>query len=378
MTKETYELIEQYMLASVEDSAHDKEHIYRVLNVALDIATREEQVDYEVLIAACLLHDIGRQEQNANPSLCHAQVGSEKAYQFLINCGWSSSKAGHVRECILTHRFRTERPPASIEAKILFDADKIDATGALGIARTLLYNGLAAEPLYSLLPDGTVSDGSKDVTPSFLHEYKYKLEKLYHQFYTARGKEIAFTRQEAAVVFYRSFLAEVRATRERSCHCSSLVTANSPHNIPSDQLEVQIRMATPSDLSHMLALDHLCRRDLISSAVERNEAYVAEHNATVCAFAILNYNFFANGFVELLLVNAAQRRRGIGLALLNYLRTECKTKKLFTSTNRSNEPMQKLLLKAGFSSCGEIDALDEGDPELFFVSNRNQDQPNTC
>lgn len=127
--------------------------------MALDIAAQEELVDYDVLIAACLLHDIGRQDQNENPALCHAKVGSEKAFRFLINCGWNGCKAKHVRECILTHRFRAEHPPVSLEAKILFDADKIDATGALGIARTLLYNGLTAEPLYSLLPDGTVSDG---------------------------------------------------------------------------------------------------------------------------------------------------------------------------------------------------------------------------
>ena len=58
----------------------------------------------------------------------------------------------------------------------MFDADKLDVTGAMGIARTLLYKGKVSEPLYSLLPDGTVSTGEDDTEPSFFQEYKYKLE----------------------------------------------------------------------------------------------------------------------------------------------------------------------------------------------------------
>ena len=79
MTKEIYKKLENYMLLCMKDSAHDKEHVYRVLYVALDIAREEKEVDYDVLISACLLHDIARQEQNENPELCHAEVGAEKA-----------------------------------------------------------------------------------------------------------------------------------------------------------------------------------------------------------------------------------------------------------------------------------------------------------
>lgn len=63
MKKETYDLLEQYMLSCMEDAAHDKEHIYRVLYNALEIASAENKTDYNILIAACLLHDIGRKEQ---------------------------------------------------------------------------------------------------------------------------------------------------------------------------------------------------------------------------------------------------------------------------------------------------------------------------
>lgn len=212
MNKETYSLLENYMLSCMEDSAHDKEHVYRVLYQALEIARTENHVDYDVLIAACLLHDIGRKEQFENPSLCHAAVGSDKAYHFLVGHGFEAGYAGQVKHCIQTHRFRKSEPPQSLEAQILFDADKLDVTGAIGIARTLIYKGIVSEPLYSVSPDGIVQNGEHDKEPSFFQEYKYKLEKLYSQFYTARATEIAHARQQAAADFYNSLYREVEAS----------------------------------------------------------------------------------------------------------------------------------------------------------------------
>ncbi|MCM1049504.1 MAG: HD domain-containing protein [Clostridiales bacterium] len=209
MDKKTYSLMENYMISCMEDSAHDKEHVYRVLYNALEIAKAEENVNYDVLIAACLLHDIGRKEQYENPELCHAVVGSEKAYQFLLEQGFEASYAEWVKQCIKSHRYRKDNLPQSLEAKILFDADKLDAAGAVGIARTLLYKGVVGEPLYSMLPDGSVSSGENDEMPSFFQEYKYKLEKLYSNFYTQKAAEIAKKRQLIAVEFYNSLYKEV-------------------------------------------------------------------------------------------------------------------------------------------------------------------------
>lgn len=215
MKKETYLLIENYMRSCMEDSAHDKEHIYRVLYNALDIARTQENVDYDILICACLLHDIGRKEQFENPGLCHAMVGAEKSYHFLLKHGFDEEFAKQVSDCIRTHRYRENNPPQSIEAKILFDADKIEVTGAIGIARTLIYKGKVSEPLYSLLPDGRVSNGENDSEPSFFQEYKYKLENIYTRFFTKRGAEIAKGRQKAAVSFYNSLLEEVSISYEK-------------------------------------------------------------------------------------------------------------------------------------------------------------------
>lgn len=214
MTKDMYALLEKYMISCMEDSAHDKEHIYRVLYNALRIAKTENDVDYDVLIAACLLHDIGRKEQFEDSKLCHAIVGGEKAYAFLIEHGYGSQYAEQVKQCIQTHRYRKSNPPQSLEARILFDADKLDVAGTIGIARTLVYKGKVSEPLYSLLPDGTVSNGENDTIPSFFQEYKYKLEKLYSNFYTAEGKKLAKERQSSAIAFFNSMFEEVKISYE--------------------------------------------------------------------------------------------------------------------------------------------------------------------
>lgn len=210
MKKETYCFLENWMLGCMTDSAHDREHVYRVLYTALDLAREEENVDYDVLIAACLLHDVGRQEQFENPALCHAQVGGEKAYRFLVENGFPEAFAMQVKTCIVTHRFRKQNPPESIEAKLLFDADKLDVTGAIGIARTLMYSGQNNRPLYTLTASGQISDGAGDAADSFFREYKFKLETIYDRFYTKGGREEAQQRKAAAVSYYESLLREVR------------------------------------------------------------------------------------------------------------------------------------------------------------------------
>lgn len=209
MKKKVYELLEGYMQSCMGDSAHDQEHIYRVLYNALEIAGEEAFVDHDVLIAACLLHDVGRKEQFADPTLCHAQVGSEKAYRFLTQNGFSQDFAEKVSHCIRTHRFRKNDPPQSLEAKILFDADKLDVTGAIGIARTLMYKGDQVEPLYIRRPDGQISNGEGDEVSSFFREYKFKLEKLYDRFLTEKGAQLARQRQQTAVKFYEALYREV-------------------------------------------------------------------------------------------------------------------------------------------------------------------------
>ena len=209
MDKKEYERLETFMQSCMEDSAHDKEHVYRVLSNAMVIARAEQNVNYDVLIAACLLHDIGRRDQLQDPSLCHAAVGAQKAYAWLLQQGYDDGFAQHVSGCIRTHRFRKNAPPESLEAKILFDADKLDVVGAIGIARTLVYKGTVSAPLYSRTPEGAISNGEGDSEQSFFQEYHFKLTKLYDRFFTKTGEKLALERRAAAQNFYESLYREV-------------------------------------------------------------------------------------------------------------------------------------------------------------------------
>jgi len=211
MTLNKFKEIEEYMQNQMQDSAHDKHHIYRVLNSAVDIYGHEDSVDFDVLVAACLLHDIGREQQFADlENTCHAEIGSKMAYEYLLSLEWPNDKALHVKECIASHRFRKNCKPQSIEAKILFDADKLEASGAIGIARTLIYEGQVGEPLYILDEDNKiiVDNGGAEIS-SFFQEYNYKLKRVYNKFYTARAKEIAAERQKTAENFYNGLYNEI-------------------------------------------------------------------------------------------------------------------------------------------------------------------------
>lgn len=206
MEKALYEKIESYMCSCTGDSAHDQQHIYRVLHHALVIAKTETNVDYDVLITACLLHDIGRPEQFADPALCHAVVGSEKAAAFLQTAGLPKDFIEQVCHCIITHRFSNRQTPESVEARILFDADKLDVVGALGIARTLQYQGKHDFPLYELQENGKIE---LEQGKSFFREYHRKLTKLYDGFLTEEGHRLAQKQQVAAQTFYDALYQQI-------------------------------------------------------------------------------------------------------------------------------------------------------------------------
>lgn len=227
MNTALFKKIEAFMQSCLGDSAHDAEHVYRVLYNGLYIAKEECYVNYDVLITACLLHDIGRPEQLADPAVCHAAVGAEKAAVFLGELGMAPDFIQAVSHCIRTHRFSNRMQPETVEAKILFDADKLDVTGALGIARTLQYQGKHNRPLYSVT-DHRISDGANDPTPSFFQEYKRKLEKLYDGFYTPSGTALARRQQADAVSFYESLYRQVSAGYEEGRKQLTALLENTP------------------------------------------------------------------------------------------------------------------------------------------------------
>lgn len=177
MKKSEFAIVEQYMLQCMQQSVHDPAHIYRVLYAALGIVATEPAADKEVVMLAALLHDVGREEEVQNPSLHHATIGAGMAYDFLCSYGWSERIAAHVRDCILTHSYSAGGSPTSIEAKILYDADKLDLTGAVGCARAMLFGAEIGEPWYRLSAEGRPLPGKKGEEPSLFREYNKKLKK---------------------------------------------------------------------------------------------------------------------------------------------------------------------------------------------------------
>ncbi|MGD1951196.1 MAG: GNAT family N-acetyltransferase [Leptolyngbyaceae cyanobacterium] len=134
---------------------------------------------------------------------------------------------------------------------------------------------------------------------------------------------------------------------------------------------MELRIATITDADEIIAFDHVAASERVHSQfihdqIESSACYVAVTDTKVVAYAILNYKFYDNGWIDMLYVHPRFRRQVIVSALIRHLVNECRTTKLFTSTNQSNVPMQRLLATLEFERSGFIDNLDEGDPELVY------------
>ncbi len=133
-----------------------------------------------------------------------------------------------------------------------------------------------------------------------------------------------------------------------------------------------IERASSQDFAHICALDETVhagapRRRFIGEACANGRVAVARVDAVVRGFIIADESFFDQFFVRLLIVHPDFRRRGLGRALMRAAELDCQTGKLFTSTNQSNLPMQRLCERLGFVKSGYIENLDAGDPELIYV-----------
>ena len=132
------------------------------------------------------------------------------------------------------------------------------------------------------------------------------------------------------------------------------------------------RAALPGDVDAMLACDayaqaHASRGDAVRAAVGQGHCQVAIRAGQVAGYVLTHGDFFGHGFVSLVVVAPAHQHCGVGLRLLAAAAATCKTGKLFTSTNQSYGAAQRLFASAGFVRSGQIDHLDEGDPELVYV-----------
>lgn len=195
------------------DSAHDFEHVLRVWRMALRIA-REEGADLEIVGTAALLHDIGRAEEQTT-GRCHAAIGAERA-RFIL-AGQPPERVEAVAEAIAQHRYRGGAEPDSLEARVLHDADKLDAIGAIGVARAYAVAGATGQRLWAEVdeayaerdPEAGRGDLGDDAhTP--VHEFRFKLDKLAARMTTATGRRLAEGRQRTMRAFYEELEREVR------------------------------------------------------------------------------------------------------------------------------------------------------------------------
>jgi GNAT superfamily N-acetyltransferase len=135
-------------------------------------------------------------------------------------------------------------------------------------------------------------------------------------------------------------------------------------------MSLTVRPATLADFDGMLALDsgypHGSPRAIAVHAwVAAGCAYVAVDESPV-GYAVMTRSFFDRAFIELLMVGAQFRRRGIASAMLAHLEDISPTPRLWTSTNESNAPMRALLESRSYIHSGTIEGVDDGDPEMFF------------
>jgi uncharacterized protein len=207
MKLKLYSEIKAFVFSQKYDLVHDERHILRVLFHALDIASDYKIINYDILIAACLLHDIGRSEKYRQNSIPHALSGAKISYDFLMNIG-QNSIAQMVCDCVRTHSFRGTEKPLTIEAKILYDADKIELTGSIGIARAFQFQSKLEEPLYNIDDDyGDILFESNK--PSFINTYHKIIEGVNKTTFTEKGKQLLLRYSKNAEIFYNNLINEI-------------------------------------------------------------------------------------------------------------------------------------------------------------------------
>jgi len=188
-------------------ASHDWDHTLRVLRLCEHIGPLE-RADMDVLRVAAVLHDIGRPHQDASRgSLCHAVHGAVLAEPIVATLLFSPGQKDNILHCIRTHRFRGIHVPETLEAKVLFDADKLDAIGAIGIARAYLFAGEIGARLHS--PDIPAEKSAPySIDDTGFREYRVKLCKIKDRMMTCEGKRMAGERHRFMTAFFNRFLQE--------------------------------------------------------------------------------------------------------------------------------------------------------------------------
>jgi len=187
-------------------AAHDFDHVRRVLALAERIG-EAEGANMRIVRAAVLLHDMARTEA-AGSGECHARLGATRAREVLA--GFPPDDVEAVAHAIAAHRFRNDVQPETLEARVVSDADKLDAIGAIGVARAYAVAGRLGSRLWGVVDAGYQERNAaspEDHTP--VHEYIYKLARLKDRMYTPAARQIAEGRYHFMVQFFEQLDREV-------------------------------------------------------------------------------------------------------------------------------------------------------------------------
>lgn len=201
--KLSMESVERYYL---DEGGHGFDHIRRVHRMAMWIAGKTG-ADLEIVNAAALLHDVARSRQHRGECTCHAREGARMAGRILADNGFDENEITRVSHCIAVHRFSKQRAPETLEARVLQDADRLDALGAICIARVFMYNGLHRLPLYeaSIRPEKEYR-GQHTTAINHFHEKILKIRP--DLFHTEPARVLARRRYERIERFVKDFMDE--------------------------------------------------------------------------------------------------------------------------------------------------------------------------
>lgn len=191
-----------------EGGSHGPDHSERVFHMAMNIGRRME-ARLDLIAPAALLHDIGRkQESSTQGKVCHAELGADMAEPLLQDLGYSQADRAAICHCIRAHRFRSNTSPETTEAKILFDADKLDSIGAIGIGRAFLFAGQIGARLHNAEIDPANTD-SYSTEDTAYREFQVKMSKVRDQMLTPLGQGLALRRHEFMETFFVELHREI-------------------------------------------------------------------------------------------------------------------------------------------------------------------------
>jgi uncharacterized protein len=194
-------------LPAGDDGAHDIAHIRRVWANARRIAA-EEGGGGEILAAAVLLHDCVHVEKSSPLRPRASTLAAERAAEILAARGWARARIDAVAHAIAAHSFSAGIAPRSLEARVLQDADRLDAIGYIGVARCFYTGGRMGSALYHA-DDPAARDRPLDDHAYALDHFRAKLLRLAEGFQTKAGARMAVERTRLLAAFLEGFEAEI-------------------------------------------------------------------------------------------------------------------------------------------------------------------------